>query len=396
MSRIRGNGSIYQQPGCTTWTISFYAANGRRVRETTGTDDYRAAQQKLRARLVQVDKGERIEPRRRQQVLVSELYYGLTLHYRKNGRKSLDAVERRWKHIKPFFGDMPAQNVTYDRLDKYVDQRMRDGAASATINRELSVLKTMFRLGARTHTFMLPVFPRLTENNIRTGFIEQADFDQLHSQATELWLRLFLEIAFEFGWRKREILGLQVRQANMRTGIIRLDVGTTKNKEGREVTMTKVIRELIRLAVAGKNPDDCLLTRQDGKPVKDFRKAWQNLCIKAGLGHMICRECKKTITGEKCECGSEKLKYVGRFIHDFRRSAARELRRAGVAESTIMDMGGWKTASMFRRYAITDPRDIKAAVEKRQQVRAELSHDFSHDSASTSESAESTANRPIN
>jgi hypothetical protein len=61
-----------------------------------------------------------------------------------------------------------------------------------------------------------------------------------------------------------------------------------------------------------------------------------------------------------------------------------------------MDMGGWKTASMFRRYAITDPRDIKAAVEKRQQVRAELSHDFSHDSASTSESAESTANRPIN
>ena len=81
----RGNGRIYRQPGCETWTISYYTHGGKRVRECTGTKDYRGAQQKLRARLVQVDKGERIEPHRRQQVLVSELYDGLTLHYRKNG-----------------------------------------------------------------------------------------------------------------------------------------------------------------------------------------------------------------------------------------------------------------------------------------------------------------------
>ena len=33
--------------------------------------------------------------------------------------------------------------------------------------------------------------------------------------------------------------------------------------------------------------------------------------------------------------------------HDFRRSAARNLRRAGVAESVVMAVGGWKTAAMF-------------------------------------------------
>jgi len=42
-----------------------------------------------------------------------------------------------------------------------------------------------------------------------------------------------------------------------------------------------------------------------------------------------------------------------------------------------MDMGGWKTSAMFRRYAITDPRDIKAAIEKREQARAENRHDCS-------------------
>ena len=142
----------------------------------------------------------------------------------------------------------------------------------------------------------------------------------------------------------------------MRTSLIRLDVGSTKNDDGREVTMTKTIRELVRQAVAGKNPDDYLLARANGATVKDFRKGWKKLCEKAGLD--------------------------GLHIHDFRRSAARELRKAGVPESTIMDIGGWKTREMFKRYAITDSKDIAAAIAKREQAQAENSHDFSHDSPS--------------
>jgi hypothetical protein len=55
-----------------------------------------------------------------------------------------------------------------------------------------------------------------------------------------------------------------------------------------------------------------------------------------------------------------------------------------------MSIGGWKTAPMFRRYAIVSQSDQKAAVEKLEQQRREISrqatlenrHDFSHDSAS--------------
>src|SRR5439155_8372156 len=53
---------------------------------------------------------------------------------------------------------------------------------------------------------------------------------------------------------------------------------------------------------------------------------------------------------------------LGLIFHDLRRSGARNLRRAGVAESVIMRMGGWKTRSMFERYAIVDERDLAAAV----------------------------------
>lgn len=395
-TRKRGNGSIYQQPGCSTWSIAYYAYNGRRIRESTGTDDYRAAQQILRARLNAIDKGEPVEPRRRKQVLVAELYDGLTRHYRVNGRKSLDAVERRWLHLKGFLAETPARNVTHELLNRYIDHRLTEGAANATINRELAALKTMLRLGMVTHKLVVPPFPHLAENNVRHGFVKQEDFDKLCRLAPEPWLRLWLEIAFEYGWRKQEVVGLRVRQVNVRTGLIRLDVGATKNLEGREVTMTKNIRELIGQAVAGKTPDDYLLTRADGKPVKNFRKRWQNLSIEAGLGRLVCSKCGNAVIGKKCECGNSRTKYVGQIIHDFRRSAAREYRRAGVPESTIMDIGGWKTRSIFKRYAISDSKDIAAAVSMRERAKAENGHDFGHDPASGGQETTKATNPRIN
>jgi integrase len=383
-TRTRGNGSIYQQPGCSTYSIQFYGANGKRHRESTGTDDYQTAQKKLREKLSKIDKGEPIEPKRKHQITCGELYPELKRDYIIQGRKSLDTIERRWRrHLQPWFADRAARNVDGDALGGYIDHRLEEKAKPATINRELACLKTMLRIGQPKHKYILPVFPHLTENNVRTGFVEQDDFENLRRVATEPWLRLFLEMAFECGWRKRELLNLRVRQANPQTALIRLDAGETKNSEGREVTMTQAIRELVRLAIVKKGAADYVLTRGDGKPVKDFRKAWQNLCVQAGLSRWVCRACEKTVVDKNCECGGKKLKYVGRIVHDFRRSAARELRRVGVAESTIMEIGGWKTSAMFKRYAIKDPRDIAAAIGKREQARAENSHDVSHDSTSS-------------
>jgi hypothetical protein len=120
--------------------------------------------------------------------------------------------------------------------------------------------------------------------------------------------------------------------------------------------MSETIRELLKLAIVGMGPDDYLLTRADRKPIKDLRKAWHKHSIQAGLGRMVCRTCEKVVIGKKCECGGKRLKYVGLLFHDFRRSAARELLRAGVPESTIMDIGGWERLEMFKRYAITDTK----------------------------------------
>jgi integrase len=93
----------------------------------------------------------------------------------------------------------------------------------------------------------------------------------------------------------RRMLGLQVRQVDLHAPMIRLDPGITKNGESREVVMTPEVEELLRAAVAEKKPTDSVFTRDDGKPIKDFRSAWRNPCVRAGTGRWECRKCWSTL-----------------------------------------------------------------------------------------------------
>jgi integrase len=70
------------------------------------------------------------------------------------------------------------------------------------------------------------------------------------------------------------------------------------------------------------------------------------------------------------------------LFHDLRRTAARNLRRAGVPETVIMKIGGWRTRSVFERYAIVSRTDIADAMLKLQRSEKandkEISHNIGH------------------
>jgi integrase len=375
MKRPKGTGCIYKRPDSQVWWLK-YSRYGKAYRESSHTTDKQKAGNLLKNRLAQITTGTFVGPQA-ERVRVEELANDFIREYRINGRKSLEDVEARWKsHLKPFFGVLRAIDVTSELIARYVDSRQRQGAANATVNRELAALKRMFRLGqlaTPAKVLRLPAFPKLNENNVRKGFLEDAQYRKLVDGA-ELWFRCLVECGRTFGWRVSELVSMHVRQVDLAQRVIRLEPGTTKNKEGREVVMTDAVYTLLSACVIGKGADDFVFTRKNGKPVRDFRATWENACVRAGVGSVVCVECSApTVASKRCEkCNTKRSKYTGLIFHDLRRAAARNLRRAGISETVIMKIGGWKTRSVFERYAIVSRTDIADAMRMLQQTEKAL------------------------
>jgi len=194
---------------------------------------------------------------------ISELAEDFIRDYKINGRTSLNDAETRWRlHLEPFFGRMKASQVTSVLLNKYVDKRQETGTANGTINRELAALKRMFNLGHQAtppKIFYIPHFPKLAENNVRQGFLEDAQYQKLLESCMEIWFQTIIEVGATYGWRIGELLKIKVNQIDLANWTIRLHPGTTKNKEGREVKMTETVHKLLSLCLEGKRAEDYVL-----------------------------------------------------------------------------------------------------------------------------------------
>jgi integrase len=372
--RPKGTGSIYQRPDSAIYWLK-YSRNGKPYRESSGTTDRRKAERKLKERFAEIMSGTFIGPKS-EKIKVSELAEDFLREYRINARKSLDDVTARWKlHLEPFFGAWKAVDVSSDLIARYVDARQQEGAKNATINREVAALKRMFRLGHQStpaKVLRMPHFPHLRENNVRKGFLEDSQYARLVA-GSDLWFRTLVELGRTYGWRVSELLTMKVAQVDLVQRVIRLDPGTTKNREGREVFMTDAVHSLLAACITGKKPQDSVFTRTNGAPVLSFRDAWEKACARAGVGQFVCYICAAPMEGdERCACKkSKRTKYSGLIFHDLRRTAARNLRRAGISETVIMKIGGWKTRSVFDRYAIVNRGDIAEAMQKLESNRRE-------------------------
>ena len=206
----------------------------------------------------------------------------------------------------------------------------------------------MFRLGERAGKIVRrPFIDLLQEHNAQTGFFERDEFGAVLAGLPD-GLQAAFAVAYITGWRvKSEILTRQWAHVDFQSGWLRLEPGETKNAEGRQFPLTPALRAVLErqrertLAVEkGTRTIIAWLFHRTGRPIKSFRRAWLTACRRVGL--------------------------TGRIPHDFRRTAVRNLERAGVPRSTAMKMVGHKTESIYRRYAIVDEAMLKEGAAKLQ------------------------------
>lgn len=198
----------------------------------------------------------------------------------------------------------------------------------------------MFNLGMRAtppKVGRVPAFTKLAERNIRKGFVEDVEYQKLSTAARRvgLWLRALFEVGYAFGWRVSELLNLRVNQIDLLNRTITLNPGETKNDEGRVVIMTDVVHQLLAQCAVGKQPSDFVFTRDNRKPVREFRYVWKAICTEAGVPE--------------------------RLFHDPRRTGMRNMVRAGIPERVAMQISGHKTRAIFDRYHIVSEGDLRQA-----------------------------------
>ncbi len=331
-------GTIYRRKGTKILWIKYYR-NGKPHYESSHSDKMVVAKRLLRKREGEISKGE-LPGIYFDKVRFDELAEDFLSDYRINRKKSLDKAERSVRHLKEAFGGVKVTEITTSRIRAYIDDRMRKGLSNATINRELAALKRILNLASRStppKVREVPYISMLRENNVRKGFFEHEEYLALKNLMPD-HLKPILTLAYQSGWRKGEILGLTWDRVDLKRRIVRLDPGETKNEEGRTLSMSEELLKEMK-ALHSKRRLGCpYVFHKNGKPIRDFRDTWKSCCTKAGL--------------------------KGRLFHDFRRTAVRNMVRAGVPEAVAMKISGHKTRSIFDRYNIVNDQDLKEATER--------------------------------
>jgi integrase len=338
------------------WYILYYA-DGRQIRENTKTTDYNEAARKLQIALGEDALG--LPPAADfKKLKYEDVRDALRDDYEAEGLSSLYTKEDGEKnisglnHVNKFFKGMTVSRIDTDRLREFRTWRLKNGAAKATVNRNLGLLRSMLKKAFKDGKLRsVPHFPMFSEESlpIRQGFVDPAVFKQLRD-ALPKNLRPLITFLYYTGCR---------------LGAAKQIIWEMVNADATEIVLPKEIiknRTSLTLPLVGAGLEEvsAVLKKmfRNGGPVfetTNLRWAWAEACARIGVGKF----------------DKEHRKYEGLKIHDLRRSAARNLRKAKVPEDVAMKITGHKTSAIFRRYAITDGEDVRDALVQVGQYNAD-------------------------
>lgn len=204
-----------------------------------------------------------------------------------------------------------------------------------------SASKSAFKLGVRYRRIaLIPEFPRFGAlKNARRGFVEPEVFAEILPHLPPIG-REIATFGYESAWRQAEVLGLSWDAVDRRSQEIRL--ADTKNDRPRLLPLTGDLTKLIerrwRRRAVGDRMARLVFHHRGGRPVSAtvLRKWWRSATAAAG--------------------------HPGLIFHDLRRSAVRNMIRAGVSEPVAMSVSGHQSAAIFRRYNITSVDDQRRAL----------------------------------
>ena len=257
-------------------------------------------------------------------------------HPDKESKKTLDKDRQRSEnHLLPYFGHCKPHDINSSMVDDYKVRRQRQFAANATINRELALLKSIFRFALKKgKVSRIPSIDLLPEDNVRQRFITEEEFEKIRSFLPVDVLSVVV-IAYHTAMRLGEILALRWKNVDLKRRLFVFETEKTgKQRKQRAVALHPGIIKLFESMPRGFGETPVF----NLKPHR-VQGAWRRACKKA--------------------------KVKDAWVHDFRRTRATIWHKEeGLPQDLIMHMTGHRTDSMFRRYQIVSTEYVEKLAQK--------------------------------
>lgn len=313
------------------WHIDF-KRNGHHIRESAHTTNRGQALKYLQRRIDEIESNVLANPN-----LKFERLLELVIEdYEANDLRSTDALKFSFAPLTAAFGGLRISDITTDRIERYKVDRLRDGAARATINLELFRLSRGFTLAlGRDLILKKPAIKAFRVKNVRQGFVTKAEYEAMREHLPE-WVHILTDWLFLTGMRIGAALQLEWRDYDGKFIHVRREI--EKTDEPNDLPLEGRFREVIERALKIRNLRCPRIFQREGRPLA--KRTIETLVPAASLAAGLRR-----ITP-----------------HDFRRSAIKNMVDAGIDPQVAMRFSGHKTRRVFDHYRIVNHETMRRAI----------------------------------
>ena len=329
--------SLYKRKDSPNWWVKF-VHGGRAIQQSTGTAAKAKARKlhdKLKASLWEQDRLG-IRPRYSWNEAVVR-YVAESTH---KASLSADQVHLRW--LDSFLGGLMLQAIDRNLLEAIMAARLAQGAAHATVNRTVEVIRAVLRKAAFEWDWIdkVPKFRTLPEPKRRVRFLTRDEAERLIAELPE-HLAAMARFSLETGLRRSNVTGLQWSQVDLARRSAWIHADQAKGRKPIAVPLSNAAAVLLRQQM-GRHSTHVFCFR--GKPITQVStKAWYQALQRAGI---------------------EDFRW-----HDLRHTWASWHAQAGTPLHVLQELGGWESVEMVRRYAHLSSEHLADYVDRMSQLK---------------------------
>ena len=345
---VKHDGGLYKRRESNVWWMQYRDKDGNRQRETTGTEDWNEAQQRLRERLQARDSNTLPALRRGQDLTFGEWSDFYLENFSKppfRALKTHEVNQRALKHLRNVFESTTLANLTADDIEMYLRRRLKQRVMvktkvgfvekqvlkATTVHQELRVLRRMLNVAVRKKfLFANPCagveFPARVDGLFRPHYVSWSEQQKIEFNAPE-YLRNVIRIITETGLRiYKELAPMKKDQLDLENRTVWIPDSKTPNGVA-EVPLTDIAADAFRsqLVISGRDFSCSRVDENASGYQSTFKTVWHATLRRAGVPYFR--------------------------IYDLRSTYATRLSAGGVADEWVTQLLRQGDAKVFKKYS---------------------------------------------